>query len=119
MYSVRRGPGSAAHEARPPPEPNGSRPMTATRGDLLALAATLREALDAGAGARDPGGPDGGPGRDWRAGWPGLAALGIAGLCVAEDCAGLGREVPAALLAARELGASLHGSPYPAAAAAS
>jgi alkylation response protein AidB-like acyl-CoA dehydrogenase len=93
--------------------------MTATRGDLLALAATLREALDAGAGARDPGGTDGGPGRDWRAGWPGLAALGIAGLCVAEDCAGLGREVPAALVAARELGAALHGSPYPAAAAAS
>jgi alkylation response protein AidB-like acyl-CoA dehydrogenase len=40
-------------------------------------------------------------------------------LCAAENCGGFGSEVPAALVAARELGAALHGSPYPAIVAAS
>jgi alkylation response protein AidB-like acyl-CoA dehydrogenase len=80
--------------------------MTTTRDDLVALAAALHKALgDSALGDR--------------AGWPGLAGLGIAGFCVAEDCEGFGGEVPAALVAARELGAALHGSPYPAIVAAS
>jgi len=82
--------------------------MTTTRDDLLAMAATLRKALDTPAAFPQ-----------WRAQWPALAELGIAGFCVPEDCEGFGAEVPAALMAARELGAALHGSPYPALVAAS
>jgi alkylation response protein AidB-like acyl-CoA dehydrogenase len=98
--------------------------MTITRDDLLAMAATLRKALGSdaqmGAGAlMGPGTRRDGPDRGWRARWPDLAELGLAGFCVAEDCEGFGNEVPAALMAARELGAALHGSPYPGMVAAS
>jgi alkylation response protein AidB-like acyl-CoA dehydrogenase len=90
------------------------RRVTSTRDDLLAMAATLRKAL----GTQ---GHPGAPATDaqWRAQWPALAALGIAAFCIPEDCGGFGTEVPAALMAARELGAALHGSPYPAMIAAS
>jgi alkylation response protein AidB-like acyl-CoA dehydrogenase len=87
--------------------------MTTTRDDLLAMAAALRKAL--GAGVEGGAAPD--PG--WRARWPVLAGLGLAGLCAAPDRGGFGAEVPAALVAARELGAALDGSPYPAMVAAS
>jgi alkylation response protein AidB-like acyl-CoA dehydrogenase len=99
--------------------------MTTTRDDLLAMAATLRKALGATQAQQEQGQQEqahreqGGTGPDWRAGWPGLAGLGIAGLCVAEDAGGFGSEVPAALVAARELGAALHPGPYPAMVAAS
>ena len=89
--------------------------MTTTRDDLLAMAATLRKALGAGPAGTGPEGTD--PG--WRTRWPVLAGLGLAGFCAAPDHGGFGAEVPAALVAARELGAALDGSPYPATVAAS
>lgn len=85
--------------------------MTSTDTDLLELTATLRKAL--GSGGEQPAVDDA-----WRDTWPVLAEIGIPALCVAEDSDGLGHEVPAALAAARELGAALHGSAYPAVAAA-
>jgi alkylation response protein AidB-like acyl-CoA dehydrogenase len=75
--------------------------MTTTRDDLLVMSAALRKALADGVG------------------WPGLAELGVTGFCAAEDLGGFGGEAPAALMAARELGAALQGDPYPAAVAAS
>ncbi len=48
----------------------------------------------------------------WRAGWPAVAQLGVIGLCVPEACGGYGLAVEAAVAAAEELGAALHGSPY-------
>ncbi|MBL7501092.1 acyl-CoA dehydrogenase family protein [Frankia nepalensis] len=88
--------------------------MTTTRADLLELAATLRRALGTDAGAQPTE-----PGQDWRAGWPALAQLGIAALCVTEECDGFGAEVAAALVVSRELGAALHPGPYAALTAAS
>jgi alkylation response protein AidB-like acyl-CoA dehydrogenase len=107
--------------------------MTTTRADVLAMAAALRKALgtDPGTGGPVPGGISpaamassgtvlGGTAQHsgWRAHWPALAGLGITAFCVCEDCDGFGSEVPAALVAARELGAALHGSPYAAVTAA-
>jgi len=90
--------------------------MTTTRDDLLAMAATLRKVLGAGVqGAAQGAVPD--PG--WRARWLVLAELGLAGFCASQDHGGFGAEMPAALVAARELGAALDGSPYPAMVAAS
>ncbi|HET6948896.1 MAG TPA: acyl-CoA dehydrogenase [Acidimicrobiales bacterium] len=51
-------------------------------------------------------------GTDWRAGWTALAGIGVTGLCVAERHGGVGRRVDAAVAAAQELGAALHGSPF-------
>lgn len=51
-------------------------------------------------------------GLDWRAGWPLLAELGVAGFCVPEARGGYGFEVAAAIVASREFGGALHGSPY-------
>jgi alkylation response protein AidB-like acyl-CoA dehydrogenase len=82
---------------------NGS--MTTTQADLLALADTLRKALGGDANAALPD-------ASWRDRWPALAEVGAAAFCVAEDCDGFGNEAQAALVAARELGAALHGAPY-------
>ena len=49
---------------------------------------------------------------DWRTGWPAVAQLGVAGLCVPEAQGGYGLAVEAAVAVAEELGAALHGSPY-------
>jgi alkylation response protein AidB-like acyl-CoA dehydrogenase len=86
--------------------------MATTGAELLSMADTLRKAL--GADTERPA-----PDSEWRGRWPALAELGIAAFCVPEECEGFGNEVPAALTAAREFGAALHGSPYPAVVAAS
>jgi alkylation response protein AidB-like acyl-CoA dehydrogenase len=54
------------------------------------------------------------PVTDWRAGWSALAGLGLAGLGVAEEHGGSGGRIDAAVAAADVLGASLHGTPFPA-----
>jgi alkylation response protein AidB-like acyl-CoA dehydrogenase len=87
--------------------------MTTTADELSELAVALRSAL----GTVDPGaGPTLDP--DWRSRWPGLAQLGVTAFCVTEEHGGYGCEVAAALVASRELGAALHGSPFPAISAA-
>ena len=52
------------------------------------------------------------PEPEWRAGWAGLANLGLTGLCVRPERGGSGIEVGAAVATAEELGAALHGSPF-------
>ncbi|MFC5754467.1 acyl-CoA dehydrogenase family protein [Actinomadura rugatobispora] len=81
--------------------------MTTTRADLRELAAALRKALGAGAPSQQPV-----VDTDWRARWPTLTELGVTAFCATEECGGFGDEAPAALTAARELGAALHGAPY-------
>ena len=58
------------------------------------------------------------PDPTWRDQWPVLAELGVTVFCVADEAGGFGREVAAAVVASRELGAALHGSPYVAVTAA-
>jgi alkylation response protein AidB-like acyl-CoA dehydrogenase len=58
------------------------------------------------------------PDPTWRDHWPALAELGVTAFCVAEEGGGFGREVAAAVVASRELGAALHGGPYAAVTAA-
>ena len=95
--------------------------MTTSRDDLLAMAATLRKVLGTGVQGTVVQGTGQGAVADpgWRARWPVLAELGLAGFCASQDHGGFGAEMPAALVAARELGAALDGSPYPAMVAAS
>lgn len=50
---------------------------------------------------------------DWRSGWPVVADLGVAAFCVPEEQGGFGLRVDAAVATAMELGAALHGAPYP------
>ena len=82
--------------------------MTSTADELAALAAVLREVLGTGDPAAVPVVDDG-----WRTGWPQLAELGLTGFCVPAALGGSGTEVGAALVAARELGAALHGVAVP------
>lgn len=49
---------------------------------------------------------------DWRESWPSLTELGVAAFCAPEVSGGFGFDVAAATVAAQELGAALHGSPY-------
>jgi alkylation response protein AidB-like acyl-CoA dehydrogenase len=49
---------------------------------------------------------------EWRPSWPALAELGITAFCVPESMGGFGHQVSAAVAAAMEFGAALHGSPY-------
>jgi alkylation response protein AidB-like acyl-CoA dehydrogenase len=49
---------------------------------------------------------------DWRTAWPTVAQLGVTGFCVPEAQGGYGLAAEAAVAAAEELGAALHGSPY-------
>ena len=49
----------------------------------------------------------------WRDSWQSLAALGAVALCVPEARGGYGLATEAAIAVAQELGAALHGSPYP------
>jgi alkylation response protein AidB-like acyl-CoA dehydrogenase len=75
--------------------------------------AELRDALRRALGTT----PDAVPSvdREWRARWPELAGIGVLAFCVPGAAGGFGFEVPAALVASRELGAALHASPYAAA----
>ena len=75
--------------------------------ELAQLAAVLRDLL----GTTDPDAPPAPDGR-WRASWPALAEVGLTGFCVPESLGGLGWQVEAAVVAARELGGALHGSPF-------
>ena len=86
--------------------------MTTSAAELAELRGALRRALGSA--------PDAVPAPDpeWRARWPLLAELGVLAFCVPEERGGFGNEVEAALVASRELGAALHGSPYAAAVAA-
>lgn len=87
--------------------------MSSTNTDLIDLTAALRKALRSGSATDQPV-----LDTAWRTRWPVLGELGVTALCVAEDRGGFGADVPAALVAARELGAALHGSPYAAVVAA-
>jgi alkylation response protein AidB-like acyl-CoA dehydrogenase len=87
--------------------------MTTTVEELGELATALRRALGTDDARANPT-IDGG----WRDGWPALAELGVTAFCVPEEHGGFGFEVAAALVASRELGAALHGSPHPTATAA-
>jgi alkylation response protein AidB-like acyl-CoA dehydrogenase len=86
--------------------------MTISTAELAELRGTLRRAL----GSTQDSVPA--PDPEWRARWPLLAELGVLAFCVPEERGGFGNEVEAALVASRELGAALHGSPYAAAVAA-
>jgi alkylation response protein AidB-like acyl-CoA dehydrogenase len=87
--------------------------VTTGAAELHELAVSLRGVL----GTADPtANPTLDPG--WRSSWPALAGLGITAFCVPEDLGGYGCEAAAALVASRELGAALHGSPFASATAA-
>ncbi|MDT3443203.1 acyl-CoA dehydrogenase family protein [Pseudofrankia sp. BMG5.37] len=49
---------------------------------------------------------------DWRTSWPMLAELGLPALCAPEEKDGFGLRADAAVAAATELGAALHGGPF-------
>ena len=87
--------------------------MTTAPSELEELRTSLRRAL------RTPP-PDVAPILEpqWRSGWPALAELGLGALCVGEDAGGFGLHVPAAAVAATELGGVLHAGPFAAATAA-
>jgi alkylation response protein AidB-like acyl-CoA dehydrogenase len=88
--------------------PAGSPVLTTTDDDdIRMLRASLRATLGL---AKD----DVQPTLDinWRRLWPALARLGVTGFCVPEALGGLGMQAHAAVAAALELGAALHGSPY-------
>ena len=87
--------------------------MTASREELAALRHALEGALGLGSAGDPPRLDD-----DWRKRWPELAGMGVSAFCVPEERGGLGTEAAAAFVASRVLGAALHGSPYPAVAAA-
>jgi alkylation response protein AidB-like acyl-CoA dehydrogenase len=59
--------------------------------------------------------PQGSPAPDpaWRQTWSQLCEIGIVGMCVPENHGGFGMRADAAVAIAAELGAALHGSPYP------
>ncbi|MCB0997136.1 MAG: acyl-CoA/acyl-ACP dehydrogenase [Acidimicrobiales bacterium] len=82
--------------------------MTTSADELAELRRAVRGTIGAGA-------PDEAPAidRGWRASWSALAELGLAGFCVPAELGGYGSEVPAAAVAAAELGADLHAAPYP------
>jgi alkylation response protein AidB-like acyl-CoA dehydrogenase len=86
--------------------------MTTSAAELAELRDAVRRALVAE--------PDAVPAvdREWRKGWPALAGVGLLAFCAPEEVGGFGDEVSAALVVSRELGAALHGSPYPASVAA-
>ena len=75
-------------------------------GDLHELRAVLRDSL--GTAKSESPTVD----ARWRESWRVLANIGIAGFCAAEDLGGFGLRVDAAVTAAIELGAALHGSPF-------
>ena len=52
------------------------------------------------------------PSTAWTDGWPTLVELGIPALCVPEELGGFGQRADAAVIAAQELGAALHASPF-------
>ncbi len=87
--------------------------MTTAPSELEELRTSLRKAL------RTPA-PGVAPSLDphWRTSWPTLAALGLASLCIAEESGGFGLHVPAAAMAATELGGVLHAGPFAACTAA-
>jgi alkylation response protein AidB-like acyl-CoA dehydrogenase len=78
--------------------------------------AELRDALRRALGVDPDAVPDVDPA--WRTRWPELAGIGLLAFCATEATGGFGNEAGAALVAARELGAALHGAPYAAAVAA-
>src|SRR5690349_25166439 len=80
--------------------------MTTSAAELAELRGAVRRALGVETGAI----PE--IDRQWRAGWPALAEIGLLGFCAPEGAGGFGNEVPAALVVSRELGGALHGSPY-------
>lgn len=82
--------------------------MTTSADELHELRTAVRRAIGAGE-AEDPPEPRAG----WRASWPELAAMGVAGFCVPAELGGFGDEVEAAFVVSREMGWELHGSPYP------
>lgn len=82
--------------------------MTTSAEELDELRAAVRGALESGS----PEGPPE-PDRGWRSDWPELVAMGLAGFCVPAEAGGFGDEVAAATVVALELGAELHGAPYP------
>ena len=81
--------------------------MSAAAEELAFLRGALRGVLGT---AKDEAPPA--PNMTWRDSWADLAAMGITGFCVPEDAGGYGLRVDAATLAAGELGAALHGSPF-------
>jgi alkylation response protein AidB-like acyl-CoA dehydrogenase len=74
----------------------------------------LRQLRDALRGTLGTAKRDGPPVVDpaWRDTWPGLAELGVTGFCVPEAKGGFGFDAAAAVTAARELGAALHGAAF-------
>lgn len=87
--------------------------MTTAPSEIEQLRSSLRKAL------RTPP-PDIAPSLEpqWRTSWPALAELGLTALCMTEESGGFGLQVAAAAMAATELGAVLHASPFAAATAA-
>jgi alkylation response protein AidB-like acyl-CoA dehydrogenase len=81
--------------------------VSTTDDELGLLRASLRGALGTATPDALPA-----PDPDWRSSWSDLAALGITAFCVPEEAGGFGLRADAAALAAGELGAALHGSPY-------
>jgi alkylation response protein AidB-like acyl-CoA dehydrogenase len=86
--------------------------MTTSQAERHELRDTVRRALGSD--------PEAAPVVDpaWRTKWSSLVEIGVLALCAPEEVNGFGNESGAALLVSRELGASLHGSPYAAALAA-
>ncbi len=82
--------------------------MTTTAEELAELRTAVRGVLCSGSPEQPPE-PD--PG--WRSNWPELAAMGLAGFCVPAAAGGFGDEFAAAAVVALELGAGLHGAPFP------
>ncbi len=81
--------------------------IAATEDDVRQLRDALRGTLGAGQETVQPA-----VATSWREGWPALAEIGLPALCVPEASGGFGLRVDAAVAAAAELGAALHGAPF-------